>query len=145
MGTMKEHLAGFHKHAAEHHGTLHECYKTLSTFGKSAKSEMKPDKDGNDLCDTLEEIAECHKAAAAYHANAMEECSKSMDPEFSKAASPEFEKRLSAIENRIEPTRISAVAPNRPGITAVPRAGQPAFSEKPNVPIQFSKLVEIEE
>lgn len=143
MATMKEHLAGFHKHAMEHHETLHQCYKTLSAFGKSAKSEMKPDQDGASLCDTLEEIAECHKAASAFHKNMMAECAKlSAGGDLSKAASEDFGARLEKLENTIVPSGVSKVTPNAP--RAVPRFGS-APMQRPAVPLAFEHLSRIEE
>ncbi len=51
-----------------------------------------------------------------------------------------------AIGNTIVPTAVSGVAPAAPGITAVPRGGQPpAPPAKPNVPLQFQKLVQVDE
>ena len=50
-----------------------------------------------------------------------------------------------AIGNTIVPTGVSAVTPNRPGISAVPRGGQPTPAAKPNVPDQFQKLVAIDD
>ncbi len=46
--------------------------------------------------------------------------------------------------DKIIPTAVSAVTPNRPGITAVPRAGAPAPAEKIPVPMEFEKLADIE-
>jgi hypothetical protein len=50
-----------------------------------------------------------------------------------------------AIGNTVVPTGVSAVAPNQPGVTVVPRAGQRPLPEKPNVDVQFSKLVQVDE
>lgn len=50
-----------------------------------------------------------------------------------------------AIGNTLQPTSVSAVAPARPGITAVPRNGQPAPQVKPNVPLEFQKLVSVDD
>lgn len=50
-----------------------------------------------------------------------------------------------AIGNTIVPTGVSAVAPNAPGVRAVPRAGQQPIPVKPNVPDNFQKLVAIDD
>lgn len=49
------------------------------------------------------------------------------------------------IGDKLVPTNVSALAPNRPGLTMVPRGGQPAVPEKPNVPLEFEKLVRVDE
>jgi hypothetical protein len=78
--------------------------------------------------------AAANRATANNCAECMAECSKVVWSDLFKA-------------ERAEPVAppISAVAPTAPGVTAVPRAGQRAFAEKPVVPTQFSKLIEIEE
>ena len=55
-----------------------------------------------------------------------------------------------AIGNTIVPTGVSAVTPTHPGITAVPRNGQPApapvaIPAEPNVPLEFKKLFSVED
>jgi hypothetical protein len=82
-----------------------------------------------------------HTAAAAAHTAAAENCAECM-AEYSKVAWSDFFK---SERGSPEPSPISAVTPNAPGVTAVPRAGQRPFTEKPVVPTQFAKLVEIEE
>lgn len=148
MGTGKlaNHLAAFHKHAAAHHDTLHACYSKIAGFGKAAKSQMK-DGDGESLADCLQKIADTHEAAAEFHRGMMEDCSKVTGDELGKSANTsDLVKRVTALENTVIPTRVSAVVPNAPGITAVPRAGaRPMPSEKPNVPVAFEKLITIEE
>lgn len=145
-GKVADHLAAFHKHAAEHHDTLHACYSKIAGFGKASKSDMK-DGDGGSLADCLQKIADTHADAAEFHKGMMAECSKSMDPEFSKAASPEFEKRLAHLENTMAPTQVSGVAPDNPmrGLSAVPRFGARPIADRPAVPLQFEKLSQIEE
>lgn len=144
MGRVSDHLKGFHKSAMERCDTVSKCVGKLAGMAKASKSDMK-DGDEDGLCSTLQKISDAFADGASYHKSAMMECEKSMDVEFSKAASPDMEKRLSALENTIVPSRVSAIAPNAPGIRAVPRAGQQPIPERPNVPIQFEKLVAIEE
>ena len=104
------------------------------------------------------DIAKCHKSLSKRHAadaeehrnqadacdGAMAECDKVAGDELNKSAS-DLIKRLEVLENTVVPTRVSAVAPNAPGLTAVPRAGQRPVGDRPVVPVQFAKLVEIEE
>jgi hypothetical protein len=89
--------------------------------------------------------AHTHEQSAADLREAAEKCKKAADDELGKNTG-DLAKRLERLENTIIPTGISRVTPNAPGVTAVPRAGsRPMPSEKPNVPIQFEKLVSIEE
>ncbi|MFZ0520335.1 MAG: hypothetical protein WAL95_04895 [Candidatus Acidiferrales bacterium] len=136
---VSDHLKKFHQHAAEHHDGLAKCYSKIASFGKAAKSQMK-DGDGESLADCLEKIAEHHEAAAEFHRDAMAECSKIAGDDLNKNSS-DLIKRLEHLESQVVPTRVSAVAPT---VTAVPRYGQQPM-QRPNVPIQFEKLVAIEE
>jgi hypothetical protein len=52
---------------------------------------------------------------------------------------------MKTVGDMVQPMGISAVAPTPPGITAVPRAGQPQLPAKPNVPVQFAKLVSVDD
>jgi hypothetical protein len=70
---------------------------------------------------------EFHKAAAAVHDAFKEACAK--------AASDELEKARS----QVVPTRVSAVTPTPPGVTAVPRAGQRQLGK--TVDPEFASLV----
>jgi hypothetical protein len=45
----------------------------------------------------------------------------------------------------IVPDGVQRVLREFPGLTAIPRTGQPANPSKPNVPLQFEKLVAVEE
>ena len=143
MGKVADHLKSFHKHAAERHDTLHACYSKIASFGKAAKSQMK-DGDGESLDDCLQKIADTHEAAAEFHRDAMAECSKIAGGDLNKGES-DLLKRLEHLENQVVPSRVSAVTPNAPGVRAVLRTGQMPMSARPNVPIQFEKLVAIEE
>jgi hypothetical protein len=49
------------------------------------------------------------------------------------------------IGDKLVPSAISAVAPTRPGIRQVPRAGEQPVSTKPAVPLEFAKLVDTED
>lgn len=132
MGKVSQHLAAFHKMASENHSQLHDCYKSLSGFTKATKSEMKPDEQDS-LCDTLDKIADCHKAAAAYHKDALAECTKAIE-------AADLEK------HRVVPTNVSAVTPDVPqGVRAVPRfGGRPIPAQTHPVSaggVDFNKLI----
>jgi hypothetical protein len=141
MGRVADHLKKFHQHAAEHHGELAKCYGKVASFGKAAKSQMK-DGEGDSLAECLQKIADMHSDASEFHKEMMAACEKVAGDDLNKGTS-DLLKRLEHLENRIEPTRISAVTPTAPGVRAVPRAGQPSLSERPNVPVQFEHLVKI--
>jgi hypothetical protein len=82
-----------------------------------------------------------HTSAAAAHTAAADNCAECM-AECSKVVWSDLFKTERGTP---EPTQVHAVTPTAPGIRAVPRAGQQMPADKPNVPVQFSKLVEIEE
>jgi hypothetical protein len=52
---------------------------------------------------------------------------------------------LKMFGNTLVPTNVSGVAPTRPGVTAVPRAGEKPVPVTPNVPLEFAKLVAVDE
>jgi hypothetical protein len=139
---LSEHLATFHKTAAAHHGELAKCFGKLAGFGKAAKSEMKDD-EGGGLADCLEKIVAAHVARAEYHKEAMAECEKAIE-------ASDLEKRKR--ENRVVPSQISAVTPDAPqNVRAVPRTGGKPMPvaiqdiSRPNAPLDFQKLVGLEE
>jgi hypothetical protein len=110
---VSEHLAAFHKTAANHHGTLAKCYGKLAGFGKAAKPK---DEDSEGLEECLQKIADSHAAQAAFHKEAMEACSKA-------AEAADLVKKANQVEPL--PAGISAVAPERTqGVRMVPRTGQ---------------------
>jgi hypothetical protein len=98
-------------------------------------------------------MGDLHKASAANLRDCAAKCMKADDADdLSKSdvskrleLIDQLRKRLEHLEGQIVPSRVSAITPNAPGARAVPRAGQPAFDSKPQVPTQFAKLVEIEE
>jgi hypothetical protein len=145
MGRVSDHLKGFHKSAMERCNTVSKCVGELAGMAKASKSDLKPDGDDGGLCGTLQKIADAFADGAGYHKDAMAECSKVTDSEFTKGASDDFIKRLEKLENTIVPSRVSAITPTAPGIRAVPRAGQREIPARPEVPIQFEHLVRVEE
>ena len=91
-----------------------------------------------------------HEPLRDFHKNAME---KAVTDELNKAdrsadISATVENAVAAyfakISDKLIPTLVSAVTPNRPGVIAVPRAGAQAIPERPNVPEEFLKLAEVE-
>src|ERR1700733_12075288 len=138
-------LAGGHRATAEHYRAMSKCHGTAMwepvagdpqhTFHKAAK-------------EAYDAAAEDQDSRAAYHDDMGEKCEQAKkvagDGDLSKASN-DLLRRLEIVENTVQPTRVSAVTPTAPGVNAVPRAGQRQFMEKPVVPVQFAKLVEIEE
>lgn len=144
MGKIADHLKTVHEHLVGHHSELAKSYHELSSLGKAAKSKMRDEEIVSDkITQCLGKIAATHQATAQFHKDMMGESSKVTGDELSKNGS-DLVKRLEILESTIIPTKVSAITPNAPGVTAVPRAGQRAFSEKPNVPVAFEKLVAIE-
>jgi hypothetical protein len=141
MSKVSEHLAGFHKTAAAHHAEMSVSHRALSEhFAKCASmSKVKQaDESASDLlqacADAHSHAANSHDAQAEYHKSAMEACQKAQ-----QAADLE--------KNRVEPTRVSGVAPDRTGtLTAVPRTGaRPMPVTQHPVPssggVDFNKLI----
>jgi hypothetical protein len=80
--------------------------------------------------------------AEAHHKTAMEACAKDM-ADCEKAAIADTLEKVRERDNAVvEIPGLSRVAPNAPGVVAVPRAGQPAVPSRPNVPLAFQKLVQ---
>jgi hypothetical protein len=88
--------------------------------------------------------ARTHKDTAANFRAAAEKCSKADGTDDLSKATSDLLRRLEVLEGTIIPTKMSAITPTAPGVTAVPRAGMRSFGEKPNVPVAFEKLVAIE-
>jgi hypothetical protein len=125
--SVREHLIHLHKTAADHHKELAGHYEGLSKCLDKAE--------GADSGKTfLKAIADEHSSMAQFHTDAANACEKA-------TASADLEKRA----DTLVPTNISAVVPDRPGVRAVPRAGQQPIQTGPNVPLEFSKLVSTED
>jgi hypothetical protein len=135
-------IAGGLRKEAEHHRNMSNFHKAAlgkavgDDFHKCAKAEH-------------DDMATDRETRAKYHDDMMGECDKALKAftadDLNKNAPDDLAKRVTALENSIVPTRVSAVVPTVPGVTAVPRSGQRQFSEKPIVATQFQKLVEVEE
>jgi hypothetical protein len=134
MGRVSTHLKKFHEHSQAHHTELAACYKdAVSAFGKN--------KDGSDtLRDALDKIAATHEAAAAYHKEAMAECSKAIEA---------GDVQKTSMEPEPLPAGLSRVAPERTNIRMVPRTGAPLMPVEKNAGkiggIDFLGLKEMDE
>jgi hypothetical protein len=139
-------LAGAHRANAEHHRIMSKCHGAAMGKAVAGDPQHMFHKSAKEAHDTA---AEDQDSRAAYHDQMAEDCEESKkvagDSDLSKGAS-DLLRRLEIVENTVVPSRVHGVTPNAPGITAVPRAGsRPMPTEKPNVPIEFEKLVVIEE
>jgi hypothetical protein len=144
MATVRQHLQKLHENAAEHHSfkkghhdILSKHYAKLSSFHKT-KSDMDAehvDAAGiySDISDSHAGLASHYQAQAEFHGLQAQECAKAMDGDLNK--------------NRLVPDKVSGVTPPAPAIGSrmIPRAGAPNVTEKPIVPLEFEKLVEVED
>jgi hypothetical protein len=137
MSTMREHLADMHKRHQQHHELKATVHKTMATHfkklaGHFTKTEVtEAEKDAHGTLEALsnehDTLWQEHSDLAEYHEQQMEACSKAMDSDL----------------NKLIPTQVSGVTPERP--RAIPRHGQPAVPAAPNVPLEFMKLVTVDE
>jgi hypothetical protein len=139
MTTMKEHLAGMHARHQEHHELKAKIHKKMAghfeTLGKHFQKTTATEAE-RDAAATLaalssehESLWQEHSDLAAYHQEQLKACEKAADSDL----------------NKLVPTSVSAVAPNRPGLTMVPRAGEQPVPARPAVPEQFAHLVKVED
>jgi hypothetical protein len=139
-------LSGAHRANAEHCRTMSKCHGTAMGKAVAGDPQHMFHKSAKEAYD---DAATDQDKRAEYHDHMAEECEEAKkvagDGDLSKGAG-DLLKRLEAVENTVIPSRVHGVLPNAPGVTAVHRAGsRPMPTEKPNVPIQFEKLVSIEE
>jgi len=122
--------AEFHEAEGRHQGELAKSNRrdatTLRAMHKAQVADGGESMHGQ-LADECDKRADMHEAHQAFHS----ECAKA-------AHAADLAKAV--------PTNVSAVAPDAPGIRAVPRAGQRPIEEaKPQVEAQFAKLVAVDE
>ncbi len=139
--SMKQHLADVHKKIAAHHANeslshanrAQHFKKLAAHIGKSEVTEATKDSAAilAALAGEHEEMSQEHDNMAAYHADCQEKCRKATDTEDLTKLAP-------------LPPGMSALTPSKPGIIAVPRAGQQLVPEKIPVPAEFEKLADIE-
>jgi hypothetical protein len=129
--TVKEHLASFHKAAAEHHESMAEHHDTLS--GHIAKAAGTAT--GGDVSSCLKGMADEHRHMADFHSKCMQECEKVFEAdelEKTNAIADLFEKALAkSASDRVVITPVSGVAPPR----VIPRNGQPQSPQTAQNPV----------
>lgn len=138
MATVRQHLSSMHEQSASHHGAMKKCEMAKAALHRSmhkAAMDAGQEHSAHDgLADQCEKAAGHHEAMESFHKAAMDECMKSVEADL----------------NKLVPTQVSAVAPTNPwGIRPVTRDGQRPMNDapaaRPNVPIQFEKLVAVED
>jgi hypothetical protein len=165
MDLSQKHFEKTAVHAASmakgHHAIVATIRKALG-IKKGAKADLG-DLDVESLVEALEEVLEHLSGmgdASGSYAEHCQACAKeAADAE--KAAGDAMNKAASGVAptaleeavrrtflkmygNTLMPTAVSAVAPNRPGLTAVPRFGAPSPAV-PDVPLEFQKLVSVDD
>ena len=134
MATMKEHLAKLHKRHAVHYTETAQNHKAMaghfeqlaSHFKKTAVTEAEKDAQGTlaALADENHKIAREHSTLASWHQGAQEECEKATD---------------AADLDKLMPTRVSAIAPDRSSIRPVLRHGMQPFAV--NTAADITKII----
>jgi hypothetical protein len=137
--TAEEHMAGLHRRHSNHFTETAQSHKTMAGHHEALAAHFKKtvDDEGTAAHKAHAALAEAHhdraekdSVLAAWHHNSMEECEKAVKAELAKG-------------NAVAPTEISVVAPDRPNIRAVPRAGQPEI--RLAVTPELSKLLGLNE
>lgn len=137
MSNSKEHV-GFAKHCeamSEHHATILGALDDLEKcLGKAETPEAKA---------ALHKMKAGHSAAIAeYDGRAEHHHEQAGHARKAEETDDDLSKRLEA--NRIMPTYVSGIAPERTGIHPVPRAGQPSPAVAKADP-QFEFLTKVED
>src|SRR2546430_2447611 len=128
MSRVSQHLHGLHK--AMHQDRTDAIANHQAALEKAAAMEPA----GGTMTTFLKAEIDRHQKAADHHSAAMEECGKAI-------AAEDLTKR----GDGLEPTRISAIAPERAEVRMVARVGGPPVPEQPLVAEGFEKLVSIED
>jgi hypothetical protein len=132
---VSEHLAQNHEVARAHHTKMAKVARTQATlFRKMHKATGTTDDaetPASQLADQCDAQANLHDQAAAHHEDMKAAC----------------EKAAADLLNKLVPDQISGLAPERPALRAIPRAGAPPMGggQRPNVEPQFAHLVTIED
>jgi hypothetical protein len=123
MSTMREHLSSFHKEMARHHSAVADHFDTLAKCMGKASLPIK------DATSAIDALSAEHRAISEYHDTAAGACEKAAADELTKG-------------DQVVPSRISGIAPERPTITAVPRAGARPLPAAAGMHPAFAKLIE---
>lgn len=137
-------IAGGFRKEADWHRTMSNLHK--SAMGKAVAGDSSHDYH-NCAKVAHDDMATDRETRAGYHDDMMDECDKALKTltadDLNKSAPDDLAKRVSALENTIQPMRVSGVTPNAP--RAVPRFGAREIPTRPEVPLQFEHLIKVEE
>lgn len=123
MSKVSEHLDKFH-------GSESAFLRGLGKLCDDAMGKMDKAVAGGQVHAALKAAKNMLEARASEHDGYREECQKA----------------IVADMNKLQPTNISAVVPDAPGVKAVPRAGQrPVEEGKLAIDPQFAKLIAVDE
>ena len=136
MATVREHLRTHHLKGHEFHKSLAEHHRAVAGHHRSLSKAHEDEEIGK----LHKHIAKDHESMAQLcegHANHCEEMAKLLE-----ALTP----ATKAADDQIMPTRVSGIAPERPGFRMVPRTGQPEILD-PGAAVDplFQHLVKIDE
>jgi hypothetical protein len=112
----------------------HEHFKVEHEFHKAASKECAARAEACGEQD-YEKMAECDKNLSKLHSDHAAHFKAMHADSANKAATDGLNKG----RNELQPTRVSAVTPTPPGVTAVPRAGQRQLQK--TVDPEFASLV----
>jgi hypothetical protein len=126
-----EHLKDdIHLAAAEHEDSLEKTHREIAKIHRSMHKApgMTDTQDGPhaQLAEKHDHLADTHKTYAAHHRAAAAKCEKVAVDALNKA-------------NELQPTEVSAIAPDRPNIRPIVRTGGAPF--KTTVDPQLAKIV----
>jgi hypothetical protein len=143
MSTVRGHLQEVHTRLASHHIAKAKHHKAMATHFRKFHKAMEDDGDGMDSFENIasahDEISGEHEDCAQFHVDCAKSLSGDGEPS-AKAFGMDSSARRTA---SIAPDRISGVAPEAP--RAVPRAGAPTIPARPEVPLEFEKLVAVDD
>jgi hypothetical protein len=123
MATAREHLSNNHQKEQSHWHTFAKGLSELAghVYDMHKKHEMAGPCKAGETCDKLAGLAEAH---ADYHRTQVEACMKAADDDL----------------NKLVPTLVSGIAPERTSGRAVLRAGSPPM-QPVTIDPQFSKIL----
>jgi hypothetical protein len=129
--TVKTHLRNFHLQKAVHHASMADQCNGLAEQLGGSESDLD-----KSLGDSFGKMADAHNSQAEYHKAAAASMADS-----SKAAGMSEDDL-----NRIVPDNVRGIMPQEaPQLRAVPRHGSPELVDVKGVPVEFQKLISVEE
>jgi len=135
MSTMRDHLRQHHEICSENHQGLADAFQGMAEHHRVLSSRHTG------------EISEGHKALGEKCAKVASHFQNLADHNVScaQALAATNPSDADAAKSVGWPAGVSGVAPDNPHYRAVPRTSQRELPVKPNVPLEFEKLIEIED